>query len=182
MTSLSNCFTSCHILDDKSTAQTKVQIQIVEQLEQQLNKEQRRLEAMMNHLKHIKEEEMIVQKISDNSPQVSSQSSQQLPQLSPLPFLSYSPSQKMSSQVGPVRRKVTERQSSMEGMLFRFSLLISTYPLLKSGSPDAYQRCYMADKGSTLDVESEMNQNRDFYRIQDMRPPFTYAALIRQVF
>ena len=32
-----------------------------------------------------------------------------------------------------------------------------------------------------LDVESEMNQNRDFYRIQDVRPPFTYAALIRQV-
>ena len=31
-----------------------------------------------------------------------------------------------------------------------------------------------------LDVESEMNQNRDFYRIQDVRPPFTYAALIRQ--
>jgi hypothetical protein len=26
-----------------------------------------------------------------------------------------------------------------------------------------------------------MNQNRDFYRIQDVRPPFTYAALIRQV-
>ena len=80
----------------------------------------------MNHLKHIKEEEMIVQKISDNSPQLSSQSSQQLPQLSPLPFLSYSPSQQMFSQVGPVRRKVTERQSSMEGKLFRCSLLIST--------------------------------------------------------
>jgi hypothetical protein len=30
----------CHILDDKSTAQTKVQIQIVEQLEQQLQKVQ----------------------------------------------------------------------------------------------------------------------------------------------
>ena len=26
-----------------------------------------------------------------------------------------------------------------------------------------------------------MNQNRDFYRIQDVRPRFTYAALIRQV-
>ena len=32
-----------------------------------------------------------------------------------------------------------------------------------------------------MDVESEMSQNRDFYRIQDVRPPFTYAALIRQV-
>ena len=57
------------------------------------------------------------------------------------------------------------------------------------------------DKGSSLDVESEMSQNRchhpqndtnntkysnliffsrEFYRCTDVRPPFTYAALIRQ--
>ena len=57
--------------------------------------------------------------------------------------------------------------------------LFLTLPV--SGSSDAYPRCYKVEKGSTLDVESEMNQNRDFYRIQDVRPPFTYAALIRQV-
>merc|ERR1711892_199491 len=48
------------------------------------------------------------------------------------------------------------------------------------GTPDAYQRCYRVDKGSVIDVESEISQNRDFYRMQDVRPPFTYAALIRQ--
>lgn len=32
-----------------------------------------------------------------------------------------------------------------------------------------------------LDPESEISRNRDFYRSQDVRPPFTYAALIRQV-
>ena len=42
-----------HVLDDRSTAQTKVQIQIVEQLESQLGKEQGRLEAMMGHLKQV---------------------------------------------------------------------------------------------------------------------------------
>ena len=41
------------MLDDRSTAQTKVQIQIVEQLESQLSKEQSRLEAMMGHLKEV---------------------------------------------------------------------------------------------------------------------------------
>merc|ERR1711892_615651 len=90
------------------------------------------------------------------------QLSPQLSQLTRLPFLSYPPSQQMNSQAGPVRKKVGERESSMEG------------------SPDPYQRSYKADKDSALDVESEMNQNRDFYRIQDVRPPFTYAALIRQ--
>lgn len=34
--------------------------------------------------------------------------------------------------------------------------------------------------GSQLDPECEINRNRDFYRSQDVRPPFTYAALIRQ--
>ena len=110
---LSYCVTSCHLLDAKSTAQTKVQRQIVEQLEQQLNKEQRRLEAMIDHLKNAKqanEKEMIDQ----NSQQLYAQ----LPQLSPLPFISYSPPQKIISQAGPVRRKVSERQSSMEGNPF----------------------------------------------------------------
>ena len=40
---------------------------------------------------------------------------------------------------------------------------------------------YKIDKNSSsLDVESEMSQNRDFYSCKDVRPPFTYAALIRQ--
>ena len=36
------------------------------------------------------------------------------------------------------------------------------------------------DRTGSLDVESEMSQNREFYRLTDVRPPFTYAALIRQ--
>ena len=39
-----------HLLDDKSTAQTRVQLQIVNQLEVQLVKERQRLDAMMAHL------------------------------------------------------------------------------------------------------------------------------------
>ena len=27
----------------------------------------------------------------------------------------------------------------------------------------------------------EIHRNREFYRTQDVRPPFTYASLIRQV-
>ena len=39
---------------------------------------------------------------------------------------------------------------------------------------------FKLEKSSSVDVESEMSQNRDFYRRTDVRPPFTYAALIRQ--
>ena len=46
----------------------------------------------------------------------------------------------------------------------------------ESGSRGSFK----LDKCSSLDVESEMSQNRDFYRCTDVRPPFTYAALIRQ--
>ncbi len=39
-----------HALDDKATAQTRVQMQIVNQLEAQVNKEKDKLKAMMSHL------------------------------------------------------------------------------------------------------------------------------------
>ena len=38
------------------------------------------------------------------------------------------------------------------------------------------------DRGNpNLDPEEDLSKNREFYRAQDVRPPYTYAALIRQV-
>ena len=40
----------------------------------------------------------------------------------------------------------------------------------------------LADRAANLaDSDNEISKNRDFYRTHDVRPPFTYAALIRQV-
>ena len=39
---------------------------------------------------------------------------------------------------------------------------------------------YMFDRAG-LDIAQEIHRNREFYRTQDVRPPFTYASLIRQV-
>ena len=47
-----------HVLDDKSTAQARVQMQIVSQLELQLQKEKERLQAMMAHLHLTKEADL----------------------------------------------------------------------------------------------------------------------------
>ena len=48
------------------------------------------------------------------------------------------------------------------------------------GNSELSSRSYKADRTTSLDVETEMSQNREFYRLTDVRPPFTYAALIRQ--
>jgi hypothetical protein len=50
--------TTEHVLDDKSTAQARVQMQIVSQLELQLQKERERLQAMMAHLHLTKEADL----------------------------------------------------------------------------------------------------------------------------
>jgi len=134
-----------HTLDDKSTAQTKVQMQIVEQLEQQLQKEQQRLSAMMEHLKQTKHS------VEENPEPGDSPGSQMC-----LPFASSLSSSsspgRENSQCGPVRKRSVKRE---EG-------------------------CETQTRHRTQDTESEMGENREFYRSQDVRPPFTYAALIRQ--
>ena len=115
-------FTRKHILDDRSTAQTKVQIQIVEQLESQLAKEQQRLEAMMGHLKQVRQVKQ--EGVGQEAEQEPGSGPGLTHPLAPLPFLSQGagaaypsapphPAQ-LESQAGPVRRKVVER-NSIEG-------------------------------------------------------------------
>ena len=36
-------------------------------------------------------------------------------------------------------------------------------------------------RSTSGDFDNEISKNKDFYRSHDVRPPFTYAALIRQV-
>ncbi|KAF7660735.1 hypothetical protein LDENG_00276830 [Lucifuga dentata] len=98
-----------HALDDRSTAQCRVQMQVVQQLEIQLAKESERLQAMMTHL-HMRPSE-------------------------PKPF-----NQPLN--------------------------------LASSGS------LRNSDKYCTP-IASELAQNCEFYKNADVRPPFTYASLIR---
>merc|ERR1719270_761633 len=48
--------------------------------------------------------------------------------------------------------------------------------------PDSHRRRVTHhDRGNpNLDPEEDLSKNREFYRVQDVRPPYTYAALIRQ--
>jgi len=61
---------------------------------------------------------------------------------------------------GPMRRRISDKSAG------------APMPL-SNGIP------YMFDRAG-LDIAQEIHRNREFYRTQDVRPPFTYASLIRQ--
>uniref|UniRef100_A0A3Q1GGR2 Forkhead box P1b n=1 Tax=Acanthochromis polyacanthus TaxID=80966 RepID=A0A3Q1GGR2_9TELE len=145
-----------HALDDRSTAQCRVQMQVVQQLELQLAKDKERLQAMMTHL-HVKSTEPkatpqplnLVSNVtlSKSAPEASPPLS--LPQTPTTPTAPLTPLSQAHSvitanslhSVGPMRRRYSEKYNM---------------PI------------------------SPLSQNKEFYMNADVRPPFTYASLIRQ--
>ncbi|XP_072279926.1 forkhead box protein P4 [Pyxicephalus adspersus] len=145
-----------HALDDRSTAQCRVQMQVVQQLEIQLAKESERLQAMMTHL-HMRPPEPkpfsqplnLVSSASHNK--ISSDTYQDcLPQ----------PPTSATAPITPVRAGTSVISSSS---------LTSIGPV----------RRRIVDKFCTP-ISSELAQNHEFYKNAEVRPPFTYASLIRQ--
>ncbi|XP_061543373.1 forkhead box protein P1-B isoform X4 [Phycodurus eques] len=153
-----------HALDDRSTAQCRVQMQVVQQLELQLAKDKERLQAMMTHL-HVKSTEPkatlqplnLVSNITlsksappEASPPLS------LPQTPTTPTAPLTPLSQTHSVItannlhsmGPMRRRYSEKYNM---------------PI----SPAFF-------------VIADLSQNKEFYMNADVRPPFTYASLIRQ--
>ncbi|KAG7454710.1 hypothetical protein MATL_G00262660 [Megalops atlanticus] len=145
-----------HALDDRSTAQCRVQMQVVQQLEIQLSKERERLQAMMTHL-HMRPSE------SKASPKplnlVSNVTmSKNLPSVSP-PNLPHTP----TTPTAPVTP------------LSQVPSVLSSASMPSAG---AIRRRH-SDKYS-ISMGSEIAPNYEFYKNADVRPPFTYATLIRQ--
>lgn len=144
---------SQHILDDKSTAQIRIQIHNVNQLELQLVKERQRLEAMMTHLYPAKEAKMSTNPspIPSNPPQNHQSDSKHHLEVD------------QSHTIGPIRQRHQERNSPQ---VYEDSL---------PRAPKLERRTSHLD-----DPDEEINKSRMFYRANGVRPPFTYAALIRQ--
>ncbi|XP_075904102.1 forkhead box protein P1-B isoform X10 [Nelusetta ayraudi] len=146
-----------HALDDRSTAQCRVQMQVVQQLELQLAKDKERLQAMMTHL-HVKSTEPKVAPqplnlvssvtLSKSVPEASPPLS--LPQTPTTPTAPLTPLSQTHSvitanslhSVGPMRRRYSEKYN--------------------------------------MPISPDLTQNKEFYMNADVRPPFTYASLIRQ--
>ncbi|KAL0978465.1 hypothetical protein UPYG_G00170790 [Umbra pygmaea] len=119
-----------HALDDRSTAQCRVQMQVVQQLEIQLAKESERLQAMMTHL-HMRPSE----------PKHFNQPLNLASNGSLLKRETHPASTHTHTGVGPIRRRNSDKFCTPIG--------------------------------------SELAQNCEFYKNADVRPPFTYASLIR---
>ncbi|XP_035719432.1 forkhead box protein P1-like isoform X12 [Vespa mandarinia] len=208
-----------HTLDDRSTAQARVQMQVVSQLEIQLQKERDRLNAMMHHLHMAKQ-------MASPEPPKSSESStgSSLPKLNlstalmsqpppnfgvsqvspvsmsalvsavrspaggqlppsaggtamppipnmsnmsgmpPLPNMPGTPGS-MPSMAGPIRRRISDKSTlSLAGGLYEEGTVRRRVTIDRSG----------------IDINEEIQRNREFYKNADVRPPFTYASLIRQ--
>ncbi|KAL6458499.1 hypothetical protein MHYP_G00337290 [Metynnis hypsauchen] len=141
-----------HALDDRSTAQCRVQMQVVQQLELQLAKDKERLQAMMTHL-HVKSTEpkptpqplnLVSKSVPEASPPLS------LPQTPTTPTAPLTPLSQAHSvitptslhTVGPIRRRYSDKYN--------------------------------------MPISPDIVQNKEFYMNADVRPPFTYASLIRQ--
>ncbi|XP_066580783.1 forkhead box protein P2 isoform X3 [Amia ocellicauda] len=154
-----------HALDDRSTAQCRVQMQVVQQLEIQLSKERERLQAMMTHL-HMRPSEPkqspkplnLVSSVT-MSKNMSETSPPNLPQTPTTPTAPVTPLSQGPSvitpasvpNVGAIRRRHSDKY---------------TIP--------------MSSGGDTVFIFPEIAPNYEFYKNADVRPPFTYATLIRQ--
>uniref|UniRef100_A0A8C7PE27 Forkhead box P2 n=1 Tax=Oncorhynchus mykiss TaxID=8022 RepID=A0A8C7PE27_ONCMY len=148
-----------HALDDRSTAQCRVQMQVVQQLEIQLSKERERLQAMMAHL-HMRP-------------------SEPKPSPKPLNLVSSVTMSKNLLSVSPPN--VPQTPTTPSAPVTPMSQVPQVPSLLSSAnvpSMGAMRRRH-SDKYS-MQLSSEIAPNYEFYKNADVRPPFTYATLIRQ--
>uniref|UniRef100_A0A8D1Z359 Fork-head domain-containing protein n=1 Tax=Sus scrofa TaxID=9823 RepID=A0A8D1Z359_PIG len=181
-----------HALDDRSTAQCRVQMQVVQQLEIQLAKESERLQAMMAHL-HMRpsEPKAFSQPVSDSPfPAGLPETPTRTPALQPgsphPPRVSPSQLNLVPSSSSFSKVTVSAADSFPDGLVHPpTSAAAPVTPLrppglgsasLHSGGP---ARRRSSDKFCSP-ISSELAQNHEFYKNADVRPPFTYASLIRQ--
>ncbi|XP_055078517.1 forkhead box protein P1-like [Periophthalmus magnuspinnatus] len=162
---------SDHSLDDKTTAQCRVQRQVVQQLHVQLCKEKKRLQAMMSHLR--------------------------LPSLEVPPAPLDKPADPLSAQVASVlvAHKLTsvsldsaqtlDPESVPSESVLSESVLsesvLSERVLSESSEEEAPDSpCTGAIRQHPLVYSLSSEKEYELYKNTDIRPPFTYATLIRQ--
>ncbi|XP_023255994.1 forkhead box protein P2-like [Seriola lalandi dorsalis] len=154
-----------HTLDDRSTAQCRVQMQVVQQLELQLCKERERLRAMMAHL-HLPslEAQSLSAPASLQSAQADTAADLRGLQL---------------SSVG-VTNKLNPSDSAQA----------PPQPLAPGGTPSqgceeespSHTECAGAIRRRHHPLVYSLSSENEYelYKNTDIRPPFTYATLIRQ--
>lgn len=206
-----------HALDDRSTAQARVQMQVVNQLEIQLTKERERLAAMMAHL-HMKPHIDAKQESKKATPslpklgptlQHTTSSLQHTtsslpmvpPSTPPVPITSIASAPYAVSLGGPISCPAPKIPplipvssqaaiQSLMGQALRSPIHIKQSHCSISNNQSHKLTSLNVTPGGPirrrnsekygLSLSTEILHNSDFYMNTDVRPPFTYAALIRQ--
>ncbi|XP_041449621.1 uncharacterized protein LOC111075397 isoform X12 [Drosophila obscura] len=168
ITSFVKHLNSEHGLDDRSTAQARVQMQVVSQLESHLQKERDRLQAMMHHLYLSKQ---LLSPTKSDRKDTSGKDGNYCRMTSPHTMTSLGRTIRQSNSPSSINLPMvnsanlcTIKKRSMDKTAFS----------INGGLP------YMLERAG-LDVQQEIQRNREFYKNADVRPPFTYASLIRQM-
>ncbi|KAK3712752.1 hypothetical protein QZH41_013204 [Actinostola sp. cb2023] len=196
-----------HALDERSTAQARVQMQVVAHLESEQNKERERLNAMMSHLHMPKAQVISPVPDGDQSPHSHPQGSIHVQ--SPSQEVSRSPSSSpsntanenidtdshMSNEIIPRKIVITPPPNISVHDITPTSVVTPTMtmmpiihmpaqihedikPLIRHHLHEEklHRRRSLDPDGISLDIQ----RSADFYQKADVRPPFTYASLIRQ--
>uniref|UniRef100_H2ZER6 Fork-head domain-containing protein n=1 Tax=Ciona savignyi TaxID=51511 RepID=H2ZER6_CIOSA len=195
-----------HSLDDKSTAQCRVQMQVVEQLEKQLKQERERLDAMTSHLNGKEKQESRDERVSmePTGPSNGRQEAMEIRHQS-LPGPNNNNNSHHGMALAPFSTQpVTSRTQNTLSLpsspisnphlgafpstffppatsvpssppLYNFST-----PSVTSGSREAMSQATKRRHSAAVPISTDLTQNQEFYRNADVRPPFTYASLIRQ--
>ncbi|XP_061178799.1 forkhead box protein P1-like isoform X2 [Saccostrea echinata] len=193
-----------HQLDDRSTAQARVQMQVVSQLEIQLTREKELLQGMMQHL-HMKQPKAKTELPSPQKtfhPKVSTPVPISMATVTP-PVAAPSPPRPVAALSSPLKQasvsSVSAPPTPVPMVTHPMSLSLGIPPsmvtsLSKPPTPQSHSqpstptgsgpmRRRVSDKCNlpiSAGTSEEIQRNRDFYKSTDVRPPFTYASLIRQ--
>uniref|UniRef100_A0A7N4PJW9 Forkhead box P4 n=1 Tax=Sarcophilus harrisii TaxID=9305 RepID=A0A7N4PJW9_SARHA len=180
-----------HALDDRSTAQCRVQMQVVQQLEIQLAKESERLQAMMAHL-HMRPSEPKPFSQPLNLVSGSSLSKVTVSAADSFPDGLAHPPTSAAAPVTPLRPPGLSSATLHSGGPARRRSSDKFCTPISSGEgrrTTEGRRCGLGEGSSSAQVwpslrsstfSPELAQNHEFYKNADVRPPFTYASLIRQ--
>lgn len=191
-----------HALDERSTAQARVQMQVVMHLELQMNKERERLSAMMNHLHSPK----VPQHSPSSNPEMDEEGNQRAPHPQAQPLLHVTPGPPSHMPTSPVQHSPTmggrqemplspnsppptmgssPRKSPPPNITVHDITGQSADSIAVVSAPSLHmveeKPCHVKRRNGDPDgIAMDIERSADFYQKADVRPPFTYASLIRQ--
>jgi len=183
-----------HAMDDKSHAQIRVQLQVVKQHEKQLKIEKERFDAMVTHVQIDLDKPapspsgnaFVASMLNkENSPTTSSSPGITAEQRNHLGLLGRSSNSLLGGLgASPPGSLPVSLASSMNSWSQpnQSSTMSATVAAAGGGGAMGPRGEFggMVRKRPSVGISEELHQNSDFYKNADVRPPFTYASLIRQ--